>query len=91
MLLQVLERTLQQRESEMLPKVVRAFYKNYKINEIQRRVLKKILNCSVGKIAQYFLEWKNLPDVGEHVLRRRVSVFEKGLDKFYRSKLKFTF
>lgn len=91
MMLQVLEKMLLQRESEMLPKVIRAFYKNYKINEVQRRVLKKILNCSAGKIAQYFLEWKNLPDVGEHVRRQRLSIFERGLDKFYRAKLKFTY
>lgn len=91
MLLQVLEKLLQQRELEMLPKVVRAFYKNYKIAEVQRRVLKKILNCSAGKIAQYFLEWKNLPDAGEHGRRQRLSVFERGLDKYYRAKLKFTY
>jgi hypothetical protein len=71
--------------------VIKAFYKNYKIHVVQRRVLKKILSCSAGKTAQYFLEWKNLPDVDAKNRRGKMSIFEKGLDKYYQTKLKFTF
>lgn len=71
--------------------MVRNFYKNYKIKEIQRKVLKKILGCKAGKVAQYYMEWKNLPDNSQKVFRKKVSVFEKGLDKFYIGRLKSVF
>jgi hypothetical protein len=58
---------------------------------IQKNVLKKILDCGAGRIAKYFNEWKSIPDQSQKSLRNRVSVFERSLDKFVKSKLKSIF
>jgi len=62
-----------------------------RIRAIQSGVIKKLLNTKVGQIFNAFLILKTLPERKEIRDPTTANRFEKGLDKFIRNKLKFTF
>lgn len=51
----LLQKMVLDREAQGVPSIINAFYKNYKVTSVQRKVLRKILECKAGKIAQYYL------------------------------------
>jgi hypothetical protein len=62
-----------------------------RVRAVQSSFIKKLLNTKIGKVFNAFLLLKTLPERKEFRDPTKANRFEKGLDKFIRDKLKYTY
>ncbi|EAR83251.2 hypothetical protein TTHERM_00999030 (macronuclear) [Tetrahymena thermophila SB210] len=71
--------------------VLRQFYTNYKVKNIQQKIFKALFDTSAGKVLHLFMLWKGLPPPSDNEMQIKTVRFEGILHNFSMRPIKKSF
>ena len=74
-----------------IKKAVRAFNQNFRIKDVQKKFISKLLSTKSGKVLEAFGKWKDIPNQNLMENYRKAQKFYYKLEGLVKQKLAFTY